>query len=507
MVFRYWPLVIYLLLSAGIQWVTGAWHAAFITYPDEPSHFVSSVMVRDYLAHGLNQNPLSFAREYYEHYPFFAVGYWPPLFYILMGLWFLVVGVGRLQALLLVAAIASGCAWMICILVRRRAGEVAGFCAGLIFLTLPEVQVWLCAVMADQLVVLFSLVAAAFVIRYFERPNWPNAIGFAACAAATSLTKYSGLFICVLPLAAMVVLRRFDLLRRPSFLAQPLLTGCLVAPWVLWTAHLAALGLPGPQHDPVLGRLVSFLREPFLIFPPAALVFVTGGLIILLLRPRAWRLDSTVVALYAILLIAFLMVTPVGAERRYLQPAAAALLVLSFMGWWIVIDSATRRGPTWAKAAPVLVMLTAAAICSLQVLRFRRIPDTPIAAVVHSITEQPEWTGKRILVAPDMEGSVIAEFVAQDPHRPSYWLRRPSKKFASLDWFGGHYAVRFSSTRELMDELRADPVDLLVWHAIPAGLQRPHERQMQEALVSSPSCWRTLSSFGSWTIYQYVPAR
>jgi hypothetical protein len=129
-----------------------------------------------------------------------------------------------------------------------------------------------------------------------------------------------------------------------------------------------------------------------------------------------------------------------------------------------------------------------------------------VPEIVQAVTEQPEWTGKRILVAPDMEGSMIAEFVARDPRRPSYWLRRPSKRFASLDWFGGHYSARFSSASELMDELRADPVDLVIWHNIPIASQRMHEQQMQEALTRSPSDWQPLATFGSWTIYRYVPA-
>ncbi|MGA3028819.1 MAG: glycosyltransferase family 39 protein [Bryobacteraceae bacterium] len=501
---RFWPLIVYLLLSSGIQWATGAWNAAFVTYPDEPSHFVSSVMVRDYVAHGLKQSPLSFAKQYYDHYPFFAVGYWPPLYYILMGTWFLIAGVGRLQALLLVAAVASGCAWLICILVRRRAGQAAGFCAGLMFLTLPEVQLWFCAVMVDQMVLLFSLAAAVFAIRYFERPGWPAAAGFAAFAAATVLTKYSGLYVCLLPLAALLALRRFELLRSRSFWLQFALAGCLVAPWVLWTAHLATTGLPEQGEGTLVERVFTFARESFLIFPPISLVFVILGLIALMARPRAWRVDATIILLYAVLLIGFLVVSPVGAERRYLQPVAAALLALSFMGWWTLVDAGTRRGASWAKAVPVFIVLAAVGVCGLQALRFRRAAYSPIRSVVRTITEQPAWTGKRILVAPDMEGPVIAEFAAQDPHRPSYWLRRPSKRFASLDWFGGHYEQRFASAGALMDELRADPVDLLVWHAIPPASQRPHEQQMQEALVSSPSCWRPLASFDSWTIYQYV---
>jgi uncharacterized membrane protein len=131
--------VAFLLLCLYVQGSTGAWVASFDSYPDEAGHFVGAVMVHDYLASGLSSNPSHFARQYYNHYPFFAIGYWPPLFYILTGLWFLAVGVGRFQALLVSAAAAAGMAWMLYGLVRKRAGAVAGFCAGILFLSLPEV--------------------------------------------------------------------------------------------------------------------------------------------------------------------------------------------------------------------------------------------------------------------------------------------------------------------------------------------------------------------------------
>jgi len=504
---RLWPLVVYLSLCIGIQWASGSWNASFTAYPDEPSHFVSSVMVHDYLVHGLDQNPLSFATEYYKHYPFFAIGYWPPLYYILMGLWFLAVGVGRLQALLLVAAIASGCAGMICILVRRRAGQFAGFCAGLLFLTLPEVQTWFCAVMVDQAVVLFSLVAIWFAIRYFERPSWRSAIGFAILAAAAVLTKYSGLYICAIPIVAILALRRFGLLRERSFWAQPVIICCLVAPWLLWTAHLASVGLPEQGRGPAVGRVLSFSRESLLSFPPATLIFVLAGVMILMARKQSWRVDTKIIALSIAANIGFLAASPVDPERRYLQSVAAALLVLSFIGWWTLIETAGRRGTGWARVALAAVALVVLATSSLQVLRFRRAPDANARSVVRYIAGQPKWMGKQILVAPDMEGPMIAEFAAGDAHRPGYWLERPSKRFARLDWFGHHYEAKFSSAEALMADLRTDPVDLVIWHNAPAALQRPDERQMQEALTRWPSCWQPVITIDTLQIYQYDPGR
>jgi hypothetical protein len=77
-----------------LQITTGAWRADFAAYPDEASHFVGAVMVRDYLVSGRLLDPLAFARDFYRHYPFFAVGYWPPAFHLATAFWFLIAGVG-----------------------------------------------------------------------------------------------------------------------------------------------------------------------------------------------------------------------------------------------------------------------------------------------------------------------------------------------------------------------------------------------------------------------------
>lgn len=137
-------------------------------YPDEAAHFTGSVMVRDYLASGFKTGPLSFAERYYARYPFFALGYWPPVFYVVSGVSFLVFGAGRVQALMVVAGATAGTALLILLLVRRRASWAAAFCAGLLFLSLPDVQRWTCAVMIDGMVAFFYLAAAVCVLRYLE---------------------------------------------------------------------------------------------------------------------------------------------------------------------------------------------------------------------------------------------------------------------------------------------------------------------------------------------------
>ena len=495
-----WPFAAYLLICVLLQAFSGAWEAPFTSHPDEPAHFVGAVMVRDYLPSALTATPMAFAQNYYRHYPFLGIGHWPPFFYAVTAVWFLVVGVGRLQALLVVAGATAGAAAVVCSLVRKRGGMLAGFSAGLLFLSLPEVQHWTCAVMADPMVALFSLATAFFLIRYFEHATLANSICFALCAVLASLTKYSGLYVCALPVAALIYLRRFDLWRRPSFLVHPLVIVGLVGPWAIWVAGFSSVGYPSKLHSSIPRRAVYCALETFRLFPPVLLAVVVCGLLVLALRPRVWRADLAVVGLLWIGLCAFLTtISLVGVEARYVLAGSAALLVLSFAGWAAALESPAR-------IFPALSLVLAVAIAATYLGGYLRPPQYPIRTVVGAVVRNPAWAGKRIVVAPDLEGPIIAEFTIQDRPRPGHELIRPSKAFATCDWFGKSYVARSHSAVEMMAGLRQDPADVIIWHE-RRGRLWPHAVLMAEMLKTNPLSWRKTTSFDSsaWQIYEYVP--
>src|SRR5438309_4796035 len=83
-------IAVWLLLLAAVvclQLVSGAYRGEFGGYPDEPAHYVTSLMLRDYVVHFHFESPLRFAEDYYHHYPKVAFGHWPPFFYIVQAAW------------------------------------------------------------------------------------------------------------------------------------------------------------------------------------------------------------------------------------------------------------------------------------------------------------------------------------------------------------------------------------------------------------------------------------
>lgn len=501
----------FFLLCLWIQARSGAWDAPFSAYPDEAAHFTGSVMVRDYLASGFKTGPLTFAQRYYEHYPFFAIGYWPPVFYVVSGVSFLLFGAGRVQALMVVAGATAGTAWLILVLVRRRAGWIAGVCAGLLFLALPVVQRWTCAVMIDGMVAFFCLAAAVCLIHYLESGTMAASLGFALCASAATLTKYSGAYVCLLSFAAIVCLGRFKLLRSPAFLLQLAVIGALVGPWVFWTRKFYATGLLGWESSgSVPSRMIGPPLAPFELFPPVLLVIIVLGVLALAALPRASACDIVVAGLLYLGLTGSLAVAPVEVEHRYVMAGTAALIVLSFAGWTAL---AARLPVAWRRPelAALPPLLLAVYFVPANLFAYPRAPQYQIKSAVGWIDSHRSVAQERILVPPDLEGPVIAQF-ATLKDRGAYHLKRPFKLFSDCDWFTRNYRSKFPTSAGMLDSLISDPVDLVIWHGIPAARNYRHEQLMEEMLRDNPARWREVASFAPtaedplpWRVYRFIP--
>src|SRR5579883_898221 len=211
--------VLFLLFCLLIQARSGSWNADFGFYPDEASHFIGSVMLRDWLASGKWSTPLQFARTYYDHYPYLAIGYWPPLFNVVTGVWMLLAGVGRAQALMIPAICAAGTAWLVFRFVREHAGPMVGLCAGFAYLSIPAVREWMCTVMVDHMTAFLVLLAGYSFVRYARNTSLFNSCLLGTVCGLAILSKYSAAYAAGLPFLAILVRRNWRLL----------------ADWRLWT--------------------------------------------------------------------------------------------------------------------------------------------------------------------------------------------------------------------------------------------------------------------------------
>ncbi len=109
-------------LVIGLQIYSRAYQSDFGATPDEPSHVVSSLMVRDYFVSHNIFHPWEFAKSYYLHYPKVAILHWPPLFHFAEALWMLPAGRSRLGLLSFQAVTIGALAIGIFLVLVVRAG-------------------------------------------------------------------------------------------------------------------------------------------------------------------------------------------------------------------------------------------------------------------------------------------------------------------------------------------------------------------------------------------------
>ena len=155
------------LLAVALQWLSGAYEGEFNGYPDEPAHYVTGLMIRDYIAAGIPQAPMEFARNYYLHYPKVALGQWPPLFYVAEAAWMLLFPVTIPSMMVFMACLAASFSSVLYAVSRSASiGVRLSIGIAVVLLTLPSVTYLFSMVMGDVLGALLCLAAAASFAAY-----------------------------------------------------------------------------------------------------------------------------------------------------------------------------------------------------------------------------------------------------------------------------------------------------------------------------------------------------
>ena len=482
------------LLIAGIQRWSGADQAAFNGYPDEPSHYLSGLMVHDYLLEGFPTNPRQYALNYYLHIPYFAIGYWPPLFYVAEGLWMTIVGYSRPETLLFMAFIAALISATIFAMVRPVLGLAGASCCALLFLLLPDVLTNSSMVMTDTAVVLLGFWSLLALARYFENGAWRDSILFALLASCAIMTKYSGLYLALVPPLALLIGKRWDLLRRPSFWIQPLLVMVFCGPWILYTHQYAAFGYESFVKPGVAESFVLNLRLWTLTLGPWVSILLFG----------AWAYQAVFLAeanslrrilwIQPLSLVFFQSVSPVCCETRWLISGLPPLIVL--------LAFALARLPKWY--GPAVLAATVAVCSTLSLIHFRR-PLNTISPVVDAVVGRTGVTRQLVVYVPsDEEGQMIAEFALRDAKRPVRILARPNKLLAKMDWAANHYKSDYEQPADLEHYFKENAPDLLILHERPPQLQFSHERLLEATVHQYPDCWRLLLSTSGHEVYQFT---
>ena len=99
--------LLFLGFAVTRQYFSGAYASAFSGYPDEPAHYVTGLLVHDWIASGFPWPPIAYAENYYLHCPKVALRQWPPGFYVIQAPSTLLFSTSRVSVLVLTAVLMS----------------------------------------------------------------------------------------------------------------------------------------------------------------------------------------------------------------------------------------------------------------------------------------------------------------------------------------------------------------------------------------------------------------
>jgi hypothetical protein len=478
-------------LSIGLQSLGGAYDAEYGSDPDEAAHYVTGLLVRDYIAAGFPGSPISFAVDYYSHYPKVALGHWPPVFYLIQSAWTLLFSPGRVSIQLLMALLTAGVALTIVHVLKPIVPFWTATATAALFIALPLVQDSSSAVMPEMPTTLVSMLALIVWARYLEAERARDSIAFGMLASLAILTRQSAVYLACAAVSGVLLTRRYYLLRRYSFWMSALIVAVLCVPWSLLTYDLARDGW-GEQGWgwTFTGRaIVYYARGMYLAIGGALLALVGVGMAesvryAIQGNPSA-TLSSLVGLLCGVLLVHSII--PAGYQTRYLVAALPAALIFAVMGFKRIVS--WFAGRLLHRALPIGVLgFIVIGSFFLQTFRvqhkgFRGFRDVANFVVSHA-------GGRRTtsLVCSDArgEGMFIAEVAMRD-ERPTQMIRRGSKEFASSSWKGLHYTARFADASDMAAFVRRSGIDFLIVDAsVPSRYRRDYHDLVRQMIETHP---------------------
>lgn len=495
-----------LLVEAGLlQWLGGAYANGFGAHPDEAAHFVSAVMVYDFLTHLSAGQPMTFAKSFYLHYPKVAIGNWPPLLYVVLALWFLAFGVSRVSALIFTAVCAAATASLIFVAGRRLISNHAGLFAATVYLALPLVQESTDEVMTEHLVTLLILASTLLFARFVQSLKARDALLFGFAASAAILTRGSAWALLFVPPLVIAMNAQWRLLWnwRLWLCALPVATLCI--PWYVATRGMSKGAMVGiDAAAPAAFLLKAGSAFPVIILQATGVILLLAALIgvwsviVVPGRARSPYWSALLAMIVGILLIHVLV--PAAIEPRYMMQLLPAVLLFAAAG----IAVMQNRITVVKRASPRMKLLLWGVVGGVIMLTTFEVPRwiknngyEPIVANALQATANGKPAAPTVLIVADSigEGSIIAAAAAAETH-PHTMFMRGSKMLVTEDWLGRNTQERFGTDAELrtlLDKLAVNVV--IIDRATEPQWVRPYHRRVEKLLESDPQHWILMGTY------------
>ena len=467
-----WPVVAAIgVILFAVQISGHAFQSEFEGFPDEAAHFVSSLMIYDYLV-AFPRDPLAWAGQYYLHYPKVAIGHWPPGYHALEALWWLLVGPSRFTAMLLQWMIGVAALSILYRLVRSFLPLPVTLAILALTIATPVFQNSLEQTMADLCCLLWSVLLMHASVRLIQRQDGVSLSLVVLWLLAAAMTKGTVVFLVPVPAIALLLSRQpIRIPMRWLFVA-----GCGVlaaAGWYLamggivaWGGMSTAQPWPGGMIGYVAGW--GFLAVAVLGLGKNALSLLAGSMIVSM--------------------VGVSLVVRAAREERHWIIVLPAILILAGLAF-------VRFRSPWIKG------LLLAAGLALYPYSWERQPHSEFSALLLKLRRPA-----RMLVssAGMGEGSWVA-VTSLGERRPGSFVARASKVLVEESWSGEGYHLLTPSADAILQRLDELALDIVILDTPPAPMPPPHHLLLQNAMRNN-AAWKPCASGQDLLAYCRVAA-
>ena len=492
--------LLYFLIVVTYQWVSHAYTVAFEGYADEPAHYLTSVMVRDYILSGFKQSPLAFAEQYYVHYPAVAFGMWGPMLHILGGLWMVLFSDSRVSILMLIALIAAGFAWSTqWIVMRSFRRPLLGVLSGLAVCLIPIFQEYSVTVMADILTSILVFGAGYYWYRYLQTGTLSMSLRFGIFTILALLTKANAGALALVPLPATLLAGRGYLMRRFSFWAPFPIIVLVAGPWYVFYTWLMANITRVPLTQAIA---TSYVLQILGIFSLWTIPVVLGGMVSGFFRntPGAANRDLWAVAVATSLgFIVYYCAIQGGFDTRYaLMPVPWVAILFILGAEWI--------NEAWLPArSRVVAMVLVGAVVVYGLITCKIYPKGGLeyAQVVSELLPRRDMPQSVFMISTELavETTLVAEIAMRD-RRPNHFVLRASKMLAKMNWNGNLYENKISDLAQIGKDLTDWGVSRVIIDTTPGPVPWIHHRLLRK-FVASDREWKLTRQIGPVEVYEF----
>ena len=474
----------------------GALTSEFGGFDDEPAHVVTGLMASDYLVEAFPGNPISYAKDYYLHYPKVAIGNWPPFFYAIQSAWAIPFGHSPFSLLALMCTLTAGTGLLIWRMLLPSCGAFGAFGAAIFYTMLPLTQEFSGVVMTEAAVTLFATAALAGYGRYLRSEQLRHTLVFAFFAAAAILVKGTAMALGLVPVISIVLSKKYHLFKRRSFWAAAVIVGAICGPWYLFTLNISSSTWAGGDSSSLAyaGKALSLYGEHAvhtggLVFLVVAIIGFVTSLAGRVLVPARHLMIALAGFVPAVLVL--LVVVPSSIESRHLTLAAPAMVIGFALGIRNMASHFRTPSLRWAFGA-------------LLVLPFFFSTFTLVEkdwqgyrGAIAGIAADPELNEALVLVSSDSigEGLFVLAAAETDAVRPGRYIVRATKALCRSDWMGKDYELRFEELAAMSTWLDDRNVGVIaIDRSVAFDEWYEHQTQLAK-LVHESEKWERLGSY------------